>query len=187
VKIYTRVGDEGETELFAGGHISKGHVRLHVYGTVDELNAVFGLVLAAGVEESLRGPLLRVQTELFSVGADLATPLDAKVRGVVRVSQEMITRLEQEIDGWQEGLPVLKNFILPGGSLAGAFLHQARTVCRRAERWLVILQETDPINPAVLSYLNRLSDWLFVAARVANHTSGQGQEIIWQAPPRRAE
>lgn len=179
-KIYTRSGDTGETSLFAGGRVSKGHVRLHAYGTVDELNAVLGLALAAEIDVSLAKVVQRVQAELFIVGADLATPLDADVKWVVRASSEMVERLETELDGWETELPTLKQFILPGGSMAGAFLHQARTVCRRAERWLVMLQEMEAVNGEALQYLNRLSDWLFVIARVANHRSGH-TEAMWDS------
>jgi cob(I)alamin adenosyltransferase len=179
MKIYTRTGDSGETALFAGGRVSKGHVRLHSYGSVDELNAILGLALAANRDKTLQDAILRVQSELFIVGADLATPLDAKTEWIVRVSPPMIERLEGEIDEWEAHLPPLRNFILPGGSLSGAFLHQARTVCRRAERWVVMLQEVEPISPQVLRYVNRLSDWLFVAARMANFQAGQA-ETTWQ-------
>ncbi len=183
MKIYTRTGDQGDTGLFAGGRISKGHVRLHAYGTVDELNTVLGLALATGLHGTIREAVQRVQAELFSVGADLATPLDADSKWVVRTSPDMTERLEHEIDQWENALPSLRNFILPGGSMPGAFLHQARTVCRRAERWVVMLQETDAVTSEVLRYLNRLSDWLFVAARQVNASAGQ-PEITWQAPGR---
>lgn len=183
MKIYTRTGDEGQTSLFAGGRVSKGHLRLHAYGTVDELNTILGLAAAAGVGGSVATPLARVQAELFTLGADLATPLDAQPKWLVRASAEMTARLEAEIDAWQAALPELRSFILPGGALAGAFLHQARTVCRRAERWLVMLHEQEPINPEALRYLNRLSDWLFVAARVVNHDAGT-PEIPWHSPER---
>jgi cob(I)alamin adenosyltransferase len=186
MKIYTRTGDSGETGLYAGGRINKSHVRLHAYGTVDELNAVLGLVLAAGLDETLWEPVRRVQEELFVVGADLATPLNADVQGIVRATPELVGRLEDEIDGWQASLPALKHFILPGGNIAGAFLHQARTVCRRAERWLVALNESEPVNPEALRYLNRLSDWLFVAARVVTLRAGY-EETTWQASPREDE
>ncbi len=180
MKIYTRTGDTGETALFAGGRVRKSHVRLHSYGTIDELNAILGLALAAGLDATLQGAVLRVQSELFVVGADLATPLDAKTERIVRVSPPMIEQLEAEIDEWETLLPPLRNFILPGGSLSGAFLHQARTVCRRAERWVVMLQEVEPVSAEVLRYVNRLSDWLFVAARVANMRAGQ-PETTWQS------
>ncbi len=182
MKIYTRTGDEGETGLFAGGRISKGHARLHAFGTVDELNSVLGLVAAQTEQAAVREAIERVQADLFSVGADLATPLDAHPKWLVRVSEDMVTRLEQEIDAWDAELPPLKNFILPGGGRAGAFLHQARAVCRRAERWIVVLAGDESINPLVLRYTNRLSDWLFVLARYSNHMEGAA-EREWR--PRR--
>ncbi len=179
MRIYTRTGDEGTTSLFAGGRVSKGHVRLHAYGTIDELNAVLGLVVAAGVASQLEEALLRVQSELFVVGGDLATPSKSANAAITRVSFEMTARLEQEIDTWEGALPELRNFILPGGGLSGAFLHQARTVCRRGERWIVQLAAVEDVNPDVLKYVNRLSDWLFVAARLANIEAGKS-EAIWK-------
>lgn len=186
MKIYTRTGDSGETSLFAGGRVSKGHLRLHSYGTVDELNAILGIAIAVGNDRVLRDVLQRVQAELFVVGADLATPLDAEARWIVRTSPEMVERLEREIDQWEESLPALKNFILPGGTAAASYLHQARTVCRRAERWLVMLKDAEPVNPEALRYMNRLSDWLFVAARTANRLEGR-DDILWQSPTRPKE
>jgi len=183
MKIYTRSGDEGQTSLFAGGRIHKSHLRLHAYGTVDELNTALGLAVSAGVGGSVAAPLARVQAELFTVGADLATPLEAQPKWLVRVAPDMTTRLEAEIDAWQAALPELRGFILPGGTLGGAFLHQARVICRRAERWLAALQEQEPVNPDALRYINRLSDWLFVAARLVNHEAGHA-ETPWQAPDR---
>ena len=186
MRIYTRTGDAGETSLFGGGRTSKGRVRLHTYGTVDELNTVLGLALSAGLDETMHAAVQRIQAELFTVGADLATLLDVEAKGLRRTSPEMTARLEREIDAWEKNLPALRNFILPGGTLAGAFLHQARAVCRRAERWLVMLQDAEPVNPEALRYLNRLSDWLFVAARAANIVGGQA-EIVWQSDARRAD
>ena len=179
MKIYTRTGDSGETSLFVGGRVSKGHLRMHAVGTVDELNAVLGLAVAAGLDEVMRDSVQRVQGELFMVGADLATPLDADARGIVRTAPELVKRLEDEIDGWQASLPALRHFILPGGSMGSAFLHQARTVCRRAERWLVMLREAEAVNPETLRYVNRLSDWLFVAARMVSWRAGY-EETIWR-------
>ena len=179
MKIYTRTGDRGQTSLFGGGRISKGHIRLHAYGTIDELSSVLGLALTSGLPEDVQTGVFRVQNDLFVSGADLATPLDAKVLSVVRIGPESTNRLESEIDKWDAILPTLKNFILPGGCLGGAFLHQARTVCRRAERWLVLLSESEKINDENLHYLNRLSDWLFVAARVVNWRAGE-PEATWQ-------
>ncbi len=178
MKIYTRTGDQGETSLFAGGRISKAAARLHAYGTVDELNAILGLALAAGVG-GLAEAVQRVQRDLFALGADLATPLDARSEWVVRVEPELAERLEREIDAWQAQLPELRNFILPGGTLGAAFLHQARTVCRRAERWTVSLGEMEPVNSHAVVYLNRLSDWLFVAARQAN-ADADAAETTWR-------
>lgn len=175
-KIYTCTGDEGETSLFAGGRISKGHVRLHTYGTVDELNAILGLAVAAHMDDEAAAAVQRVQHELFTVGADLATPLDADAKWIVRTTPDMVARLEAEIDQWQAELPTLKQFILPGGGMGGAFLHQARTVCRRAERWLVTLAEVEAVNLEVRRYLNRLSDWLFVSARVVNYRAGNTEQ-----------
>ncbi len=168
MKIYTRTGDKGETGLFAGGRVGKNHVRLHSYGTIDELNSVLGLAATSTTRAEILTPLQRVQADLFSVGADLATPLDAKPKWLVRVSSEMVEQLERDIDGWQAELPALKNFILPGGGPSGAYLHLARTVCRRAERWLTELSTQEDVNPAAQQYVNRLSDWLFVLARYAN-------------------
>ncbi len=177
MKLYTRTGDSGQTSLFAGGRVSKGHVRLHAYGTIDELNAVLGLAIAAGLEDTLRAQVQRAQSELFTVGADLATPLDAGAKRITRVGPHMVERLESEIDAWQEQLPALRNFILPGGGMGGAFLHQARTVCRRAERWIVTLAEGEAVNDEVLRYINRLSDWLFAAARAANQAAGTDEQL----------
>jgi cob(I)alamin adenosyltransferase len=179
MKIYTRTGDTGETSLFAGGRVSKAHVRLHTYGTIDELNAILGVAVAARMSSGVKAAVRRVQADLFTVGADLATPLDAEAQWIVRVSGDMVVRLEHEIDAWEEKLPTLKNFVLPGGGMSGALLHQARTVCRRAERWLVMLSDDAAINPESLRYLNRLSDWLFVAARVENQQAGNA-EAIWR-------
>jgi len=122
----------------------------------------------------------RVQNDLFVLGADLATPLDVESRSIERVDRALTSRLESEIDAWQAVLPPLRNFILPGGTLSGAFLHQARTVCRRAERWLVLLSESEAINEEDLRYLNRLSDWLFVAARAVNWQAGM-PETAWES------
>lgn len=179
MKIYTRGGDEGKTSLFAGGRVSKNHARLHACGTVDELNSLLGVALAMGAPEALADSLRRVQNELFVLGADLATPLEASGPHVVRVSTDLTAALEGEIDTWDANLPPLRNFILPGGGLCGAMLHLARTVCRRAERWAVALQDSEEINTEVLRYLNRLSDWLFVAARWVNHNANI-PETLWK-------
>lgn len=176
MKIYTRTGDSGETSLFAGGRVAKDDARLHAYGTVDELNAILGLVLASNMHPDLAETMRRIQRELFTVGSDLATPLDASPEWIHRLDGKFTERLERDIDQFEAELPPLKNFILPGGTQAAAFLHQARTVCRRAERWVVTIKEE--VNPHVLIYLNRLSDWLFVLARVENARAGV-EETIW--------
>ncbi len=183
MKIYTRTGDRGETGLFAGGRVPKDHLRVETYGCVDELNAVIGLVRTrltdglADVDAALR----RISGELFCLGADLATPLDAKATWIVRMNEAMVTRLEVEIDRFEEELAPLTHFILPGGSPAGATLHFARTVCRRAERRTVSLAREVQLNEAALRYLNRLSDWLFVAARLVNRREGREEEP-WISP-----
>jgi cob(I)alamin adenosyltransferase len=181
MKTYTRTGDAGQTSLFAGGRVSKNHTRLHAYGSVDELNSLLGVVLTAPLPEPLAGSIRRVQEVLFIVGADLATPLDAASSHILRLGPASTQALEAEIDAWEARLPALRHFILPGGAPGAALLHQARTVCRRAERWVVALQGAERINGEVLRYLNRLSDWLFVAARLANQEAGVA-EVEWLRP-----
>lgn len=180
MKIYTKTGDTGETSLFAGGRVSKNHLRIHTYGTVDELNSILGIAVSFVNNADIKARLQRVQNELFQVGSDLATPLDADAEWIVRVTQEPIQRLESEIDKLETELAPLKNFILPGGTPTAAHLHQARTVCRRAERWLVALNEKEATNEMCLRYLNRLSDWLFVMARITNARNNV-EDIIWQS------
>ncbi len=180
-RIYTRTGDDGDTSLFAGGRTRKDAARLHAYGTIDELNSVLGFALAQGLCTEVTGMLRVVQNDLFVVGADLATPLEAEAHGVLRVSPNQVTRLENEIDRMDEKLPPLKNFILPGGAPGAASLHIARTVCRRAERWIVTLSREENLNTSIAQYVNRLSDWLFVAARYENTEAGQ-EDILWQPP-----
>src|SRR5271165_927404 len=135
MKIYTRTGDDGETSLFAGGRVSKDATRLHAYGTIDELNSVLGLALAHGLSSAVSQWLTVIQNELFVVGADLATPEDTA--WIVRLTESPIVRLEHEIDWMDTQIPELKNFILPSGTIGAATLHVGRTVCRRAERWIV--------------------------------------------------
>ena len=182
MKIYTKTGDAGETGLFAGGRVAKDSLRVEAYGAVDELNAVIGLARTVADDATLTAALARVSSELFSLGADLATPLDAGSAWIVRVGDGMTARLENEIDGFEAELPPLTNFILPGGTPLAAHLHLARTVCRRAERRTVHLSHAEPLNDAALRYLNRLSDWLFVAARLANHRADRTDEP-WISPP----
>lgn len=181
MKIYTKTGDRGETGLFAGGRVPKDHLRVDAYGNVDELNAVIGMVRMQVQDAEIEAALRRTQSELFSLGADLATPLEAGAAAIVRMDEEMVARLEEEIDRFETELEPLTRFILPGGSPAGATLHFARTVCRRAERLTVTLARGEAINEAAVRYLNRLSDWLFVAARLVNKRAGQIEEP-WLSP-----
>jgi cob(I)alamin adenosyltransferase len=170
--ISTRTGDSGKTGLFGGQRVSKHSTRLHTYGTVDELNSVLGIVLAEpGVPQDIVDDLETIQRVLFSVGADLATPSDSAAK-VDRVSVEIVTTLEKRALEIENRLEQLTHFILPGGSRVGALLHQARTVCRRAERWVVALQEKEEVNEYVCVYLNRLSDYFFLAARLVNKKMG---------------
>jgi cob(I)alamin adenosyltransferase len=170
VKIYTKTGDSGETSLFDKTRVSKADPRVDAYGEVDELNACVGAVRAAGVGDDLAAELEVIQKELFAVGARLADPASRIAERVVKaaVREADVERLEQMVDRLETELPPLRRFILPGGSPAGALLHLARTVCRRAERRVVGLGP-DAVEPIIVVYLNRLSDLLFVMARAVNH------------------
>jgi len=174
VRIYTRTGDEGDTGLFGGGRVRKDDARVEAYGALDELNALLGTARAHGLPPHLETLAARLQEELFVLGADLATPTDTKARAdrVVRIDEDAVRRLEQEIDACEEALEPLTTFILPGGSGGGAALHHARTVCRRAERRIVSLTRGVPVSEHALPYVNRLSDLLFVMARAANAAAG---------------
>jgi cob(I)alamin adenosyltransferase len=176
-RIYTRGGDAGETSLGDGSRVSKLDARIAAFGTVDELNAVVGLVLAGGCPDEIRSVLLRVQNELFDLGADLAVPMAHEAR--LRVTEEQVDRLEEDCDRFNAELPELKSFVLPGGSGAAAGLHLARTVCRRAEREALVAANADTVNPRALVYLNRLSDLLFILARAANDADGH-EEPLWR-------
>jgi cob(I)alamin adenosyltransferase len=176
MKIYTKTGDSGETSLFSGGRVPKKHLRVEAYGTVDELNSVIGVARAHQPHSQTDVWLERVQNQLFHMGADLATPLDAEADWVVRVDTASIIWMEETIDQMTAELPDLKNFILPGGSLAAAQIHVARTVCRRAERLAVALGDEEPIGDNVIPYLNRLSDFLFTLARWENLKAGISEE-----------
>ncbi len=176
MKIYTKTGDDGTTSLFSGGRVKKSNLRVEAYGTVDELNSYIGVVRAHNPTRASFNNLERVQNHLFRLGADLATPLDSRPDWLVRIDEEAVIWLEESIDKATEQLEPLKNFILPGGSPAGAHLHVARTVCRRAERLVVSLAEDEAINEWVLKYLNRLSDWLFTLARYENLRAGIQEE-----------
>jgi cob(I)alamin adenosyltransferase len=168
MKIYTKKGDQGETSLFGGQRVSKSSCRIDTYGTVDE------------VSDQVDEMLHEVQKQLFILGADLASPYKEN-ENVPKITQQQVTWLEQQIDQLQDQLPELKNFILPGGSIPGANLHLARTVCRRAERKCVRCKEEALFSEHTVSYLNRLSDFLFVAARYENDQRGNREEI-WKSP-----
>lgn len=182
MKIYTKTGDKGSTSLVYGQRVSKNDLRVEAYGTCDEANSMIGLGLSHLHETVFDGKdeveqvFKRVQTTLFHVGAELATPAGKEVKW--KVSEEDISLLEATIDKWDAGIPPLTNFVLPGGSQAGASFHVARTIVRRAERKAVSIGEQ--VNPLVNSYLNRLSDFLFVAARFVNHRLGQGEPTLHQ-------
>ena len=182
MKIYTRTGDDGTTSLFSGGRVPKHHLRVESYGTVDELNSLLGLARAHQPSAQTDAFLAQVQHQLFNLGADLATPLDAPTRHVVRMDTETVGWLEQSIDQLTESLPPLTYFILPGGSIASAQIHVARTVCRRAERLVTELSQHEPIGDYVLPYLNRLSDFLFTLARWENLQTGLSEER-WSIKP----
>lgn len=177
-RIYTKSGDGGETGLGDGRRVAKDHVRVAAYGEVDELNSVLGLLAASCPDAPERELLVAVQNDLFDVGADLCVPaaVDEQPDAVLRVTPAQAERLERAIDRLNGGLEPLRSFILPGGSPAAAWLHLARTVCRRAERAVVTLSHTEPLNPQVVIYLNRLSDFLFVLGRVANGPAG---DVLW--------
>lgn len=169
MKIYTRTGDAGQTSLFDGTRVSKADARVGAYGDVDELNAWLGFARANLRDPELDGELTRIQRDLFALGARLADPAETIAARVTKasVTEADVTRLEQLIDRLEGELPPLRHFILAGGSPAGAALHVARTVCRRAERCIVALDP--PVDPVLLRYVNRLSDLLFVLARAVNH------------------
>lgn len=189
-RIYTRTGDKGTTALGSGQRVRKDHPRIEASGDMDELNAVLGLVVASGIDKEASDLLRGVQNDLFDLGADLTVPAtrssragSASKRQPLRVTPEYITSLEAAIDRHNASLSPLRSFVLPGGTSASAWLHLARTVCRRAERRLVALSRRDTVNAHAIIYLNRLSDLLFVLARRAN--DGGRSEPLWQPGGRR--
>jgi cob(I)alamin adenosyltransferase len=181
-KIYTRTGDSGSAGLVDGSRVSKSSLRMAAIGEIDEANAAVGVAIAALGRGDLADRLLQVQNELFDLGADAATP--GEVDGALRIVPSQVARLEVEIDEMNAALDPLTSFILPGGTPAVAALHLARTVVRRAERAAVALDESEPLNPQLLAYLNRLSDHLFVAARFVA-AQGDG-DVLWQPGATRA-
>jgi cob(I)alamin adenosyltransferase len=186
-KVYTRAGDKGETSLVGGKRVPKDSLRIEAYGTIDELNSIVGLArvfneesLDAGdAHQFLNGVLCQIQDELFDLGSELATPPEFFVEGMYRVGKDEIERIEKLIDKCQADLEPLKSFILPGGGRIGAYLHQCRTVCRRAEREILEFSRTEEINAAVLKYVNRLSDLFFVLSRWIAKQAGE-PEYLWQ-------
>jgi cob(I)alamin adenosyltransferase len=186
-RVYTRTGDHGETALVGGRRVPKDTPRIEAYGTVDELNAILGLTRVFNTERLGEGEghrwldetLRRLQNQLFDLGSELATPEEAVYEGMFRIGQAEVTELEQLIDRCQEELEPLKSFVLPGGGRIGAFLHQARTVCRRAEREILRLSRTEPLPEWPLRYVNRLSDLLFVLSRWVSRRLGE-PEYLWE-------
>jgi len=177
LKIYTKTGDAGDTGLQGGKRISKSSIRIRSYGNVDEVNSVLGLVLSHKIDQDVEELLKKIQNELFVLGSDLSNPdMDDKQN---RISKNMIEELEKKIDEYEKELPPLSNFILPGGADSASLVHLARTVTRRAEINVVSLSKTEKINTDCLVYLNRLSDLLFVIARVLNKRS-KTPDIIWK-------
>ncbi len=177
MKIYTKTGDRGETSLLGGARVPKDHLRVAAYGDVDETNAALGAVRALA-EEALERLLHGVQRDLFAIGAQLADPTHkvAARRAKAAVTAAHVRRLERAIDAREEKLPPLRSFVMPGGTPAAALLHQARTVCRRAERSVVTLARETDVDRRIIVYLNRLSDLLFVLARFENHRAGLGED-----------
>jgi cob(I)alamin adenosyltransferase len=187
-RVYTKTGDKGTTSLADGSRVSKADLRLETYGTVDELNAIVGLCrsslensenLNAGAISKIDQWLEAVQNDLFNLGGDLATPVASRWENMIVVGDAEIVRLEQMIDDLQSNLPPLREFVLPGGTRINAELHLCRTVCRRAERIAVQLQEHAEINPQAVPFLNRLSDFFFVASRWVQHCAGKS-EVTWK-------
>ncbi len=178
-KVYTKTGDGGETALADGSRVAKSSPRVVAYGEVDEVNSAVGLARTAGLVEGLDEVLGKVQNELFHLGSELSAPAAAGIPGELpRVEAEHVAYLERSMDALMTELPALENFVLPGGSAGGAALHLARAVCRRAERAVVALAAAETVRPEALAYLNRLSDWLFVAARYENRAAG-APDVLW--------
>jgi cob(I)alamin adenosyltransferase len=185
-RVYTRSGDDGETALVGGRRVPKDSPRIVAYGAVDELNSVLGLVRVHAeraarnpATERLLGLVARLQNQLFDIGSELATPPDAEYEGMWKVSDAEVEELERTMDDLQRSLPPLRSFVLPGGGILGASLHQARTVCRRAEIEVLRLSRVESVNPTLLRYMNRLSDLLFVLSRWIARETGEA-EPLWE-------
>jgi|TARA_B100000497_G_scaffold49491_1_gene57037 cob(I)alamin adenosyltransferase len=185
MKIYTKTGDKGTTGLIGGSRVSKDHLRIESYGTVDELNSYIGLIKDQAIENQIKEVLIRIQHDLFTLGSMLATPTNKQTLkngeqrlNIPEVDTKSVTYLEKEIDKMNEKLPKMTHFILPGGHTTVSFCHIARCVCRRAERLSVSLHEQEGVNPITLTYLNRLSDFLFMLARKLSQDLSV-QEVKW--------
>lgn len=185
MKIYTKTGDEGTTALFGGTRVPKHHMRIEAYGTVDELNSHIGLIRDQDIDDQVKKNLNKIQHDLFTLGSMLATPPEKETLksgkdrlNIPKIDEESVQFLESEIDTMNESLPPMTHFILPGGHQTVSFCHIARCVCRRAERLSVLLSEESTVNPSVLKYLNRLSDYLFVLARKLSKDLS-AEEIKW--------
>ncbi|MDX6594394.1 MAG: cob(I)alamin adenosyltransferase [Gaiellales bacterium] len=180
-RIYTRAGDGGQTSLGDGERVSKDSPRIWAYGTVDELGAALGMAMVSGLEPDAAELVRRVQNDLFDVGADLSVPLETDRghgKSRLRIDERHVTALEEACDAYGERLEPLTSFVLSGGTPQAAALHLARTVCRRAERFTVRLAQSEPVNPHAAAYLNRLSDLLFILARV--HNDGGRADVVWE-------
>jgi cob(I)alamin adenosyltransferase len=178
MKIYTKTGDDGSTSLLGGSRVAKSDLRIECYGTVDELNAALGFA-AVAADESNQGVLRQIQNELFVIGSQLAVANGANPQaGLPSLEEAAISRLEMQIDAATAQLPPLRNFILPGGCELAARLHLARTICRRGERLIVGFAQDRPVPGIIITYLNRLGDWLFVQARLANQQANVA-DVIW--------
>ncbi|MCB0328756.1 MAG: cob(I)yrinic acid a,c-diamide adenosyltransferase [Bdellovibrionales bacterium] len=181
-KLYTRQGDSGETGLIGGVRVKKSNRQVEAYGDIDELNSWIGVLRACLKESSditLQKSLPEIQQNLFDIGAELATPAESEWKSPSLISANEVTTLEKDIDAWTSEVPELKSFLLPGGgSQTTSFIHVARTVCRRAERSIILLTEDLEVRAEVVQYINRLSDWLFALARVTAHRNGE-QELLW--------
>ena len=188
-KVYTKTGDKGMTGLVDGTRVQKNHPRIEAYGSIDELNAILGIIRTFLAEEDkqlhqLDSMLYVIQNNLFNVGADLATPKSSRSKYMVLITEDSITQLEEHIDILNADLPALKEFILPGGGKIGSFFHQARTVCRRAERDIIsLMNEVENVDSLPMTYVNRLSDYLFVAGRWAAQQLEE-KEYFWTRDPK---
>ena len=177
MKIYTKTGDDGKTSLFDNSRVWKSHERIVAYGAVDELNSAIGIAISMDLDHQLKEILIRIQNDLFTVGSDLANPNMSDTK--IRTTESMVLLLENDIDTFESELSELTNFILPGGTLMSSILHLSRTIARRAETHVIALSQKEEINKIAIVYLNRLSDLLFVLARVLNKRKNI-DDIVWK-------